>query len=217
MFGKLFKKISNLDKISKSVNDHKKKVDSLIKEIKFGRTFKENYNEVLFDLCEYMKMHVWKKDKDFLYEFSNDYHCVNFLGLDSDCINKIAGLSDKDVMKIRKSKISKVLCEVSILTDKVVKEEKKECDFIEGDFKKKVLVVKKIPIFENDKFIGITGTAQEYKDKNILSNYLDKMIKRNSAKCIYGTLDKDFCYQISNSSIQKNLFTFMVDRRKKII
>lgn len=212
VFKKIFKTTSDLDKIRKSVDDHKAKVDSIITEINLGKSFKEKYSDVLFELCDYLKIYIWKKDKNHKYNFSNIHHCVDFLGLDIECVDKIQGLTDKEIFENQRCETNKsdFLCDVINLTDEIPKNEKKECNFIEGNFNKKILGVKKIPIIENNNFKGTIGLAQECYNRNLVSEILNKKIENNNAKLIYGAIDKDFCYRIYNAQKHNNLFSFII-------
>lgn len=204
MFENLFKNSKNLDKIEKLVHDHKNKVDTVLKEIQLGKSFKEKYIDVLLEISKSPKIYIWKKNENHLYNFVNVFYCVNFLGIRSKSMSKIIGLSDKEIFTKQKGK--NFLYKICFLTDEYMKKERKECNFVEGNFKEKVLRVKKIPIIENDKFVGSLGIAQEYEDKNLASIFLDKMIKKYNAKPLYGDLDKTFCYQIFDPRMHNNVF-----------
>lgn len=204
MFEKLFGKSINLKNIQKSVLDHKDKVDSLIQEIKMGKSFKEKYIDIIMEINTHSNLYIWKKDKDHLYEFSNIAY-MDFLGVPLDFADEMIGMSDKEVSKSVKNCV-KNLHKICLLTDKITEKSKIECNFIEGNFGKQILSVTKIPIMVDNIFQGSIGVARKCEDKKMISIFLNKMIKEFGAENLYGDLKKLFCYRIFDRRIRKKIF-----------
>ena len=143
MFKNFFNFSNNLNEIHQTVTNHKKKVEIILTEIELGKTYKENYSDVLQEICDFPGIYMWKKDKNFLYKFANVEYCEKFLGLPP---NEIYGLSDKEIFEKQKDETKGIfLSEMCLLTDIISKKKKKVCTFIEGNFSKGV---RKSPFYQ---------------------------------------------------------------------
>lgn len=207
ILSKIFPKTKIID-LQKNVLAYKDKVEQLTTEIELGKKFQQLYHDTMMELCSYMNLYVWKKDKDLLYTFVNINYCTNFLNVQPKQIDDIKGLTDNQIHQkfSPDNKDKEFWGRICFKTDKLVEDSKQECNFIEGDIDHIILNVKKIPLIENGKFNGMIGIAQDCNRKTILT-YLRKMNK--NVKLVYGSINERFCYQIMRQTKKDVLFSLI--------
>ena len=181
MFSKLFRKTnSRLDKIVTEANVHKKNVEQIVEKIKIGQNFQSKYIDVLMSICKYFDFLIYQKDENNLYEFSNVAHCVNFFKLEPECVNGISGMDDLEIMNGYKERTGKehTFYQVCKISDKIIKKSSEPKIFIFGGQignEELICYVKKIPLIENEKFVGSIGISKLAKFNKMALKKIDKL------------------------------------------